>query len=226
MGAHIDQTRKAYFLPVNLGVETAMIGATRMLFIEDWAFIEKTPPKNDKEKSWSVCPHLSTPEGLFDYYMASGRIMLLLGKCFCYDCYGMVLFNRDLVKFMDSCQHMTDQRFQEDFIDPLFQINREVFKPKKNLAWEGASRWTWTSCSHVSKGGQLAGLYTRCTPIFFYEGFVTCNDCTEVVPSASLYLQTLLDCEALTDDQLQERVVDQLYLINSKVLKSVRDYGR
>jgi len=226
MGAHVDQTRKPFFLLENHGAEAARMGASGMLFRKDWSFIENRPTRDDNRQSWSVCPHLSSTERLFDYYMASGSIMLLLGKCFCYDCYGMVLFNRDLVKFMDSCQHMTDQRFQEDFIDPLFQINREVFKPKRNLAREGASRWTWTSCSHVSKGGQLAGLYTRCTPIFFYEGFVTCNDCTEVVPSASLYLQTLLDCEALTDDQLQERVVDQLYLINSKVLKSVRDYGR
>ena len=226
MGAFVDQTGKPYFLLGNDKPETTRIGATGMLFRKDWSFIENRPTRADKEKSWSVCPHLSSPENLFDYYMASGCIMLVLGKCFCYDCYGMVLFKRDLAEFMESCQHMTDRRFQEEFIDPLLQINREVFRTRRNYTGEETTRWTWISCSHVSRGQHLEGLYTRCNPIFFHEGFVTCNDCSEVVPSASLYMQTLLDCEAMTDDQLQERVIDRLYPINREVLESVGHFKR
>jgi hypothetical protein len=158
--------------------------------------------------------------------MGSGSIMVLLGKCFCHECYEMVLSRRDLKEFMDSCQHMTDQRFQEDFIDPLFQINRKVFRTKKNLTGEDDSQWTWIGCPHVSKEEQLESLYTGCNPVFFYEGFVTCNDCSEVVPTASLYLQTLLECEAMTDDQLQDRVIDQLYPINRTTMEAVRHYKR
>jgi hypothetical protein len=181
---------------------------------------------DDRRKSWSVCPHLSRPDELLNYYMASGSIMVLLGKCFCHECYEMVLSRRDLKEFMDSCQHMTDKRFQEDFIDPLFQINRKVFRTKRKLTGEDTTQWTWIGCPHVSKEGQLESLYTSCSPVFFYEGFVTCNDCSEVVPTASLYLQTLLECEAMTDDQLQERVIDQLYPINTKVLEAVGHYIR
>ena len=121
---------------------------------------------------------------------------------------------------------LTGKGFQEDFIDPLFQINRKVFKTKRNLTGEDTSQWTWIGCPHVSKEGQLESLYTGCSPFFFYEGFVTCNDCIEVVPTASLYLQTLLECEAMTDDQLQDRVIDQLYPINRGVLEAVGHYKR
>jgi hypothetical protein len=181
---------------------------------------------DDRRKSWSVCSHLSHPESLLDYYMGSGSIMILLGKCFCHDCYKMVLSRRDLREFIDSCQHMTDLRFQENFIDPLFQINRKAFRAKRNLTGKDTSQWTWTCCPHVSKEGQLESLYTGCKPVFFYEGFVTCNDCIEVVPTANLYLQTLLECEALTDDQLQEGIIDQLYPINRAVLEAVGHYKR
>jgi len=181
---------------------------------------------DDERKSWSVCSHLSHPESLLDYYMGSGSIMILLGKCFCHDCYEMVLSRKDLKDFMDSCRHMTDRKFQEDFIDPLIQINRKVFRTKKNLASEDTTQWTWTCCPHVSKEGQLESLYTGCNPVFFCEGFVTCNDCSEVVPTASLYLQTLLECEAMTDDQLQDRVIDQLYPINREIMEAVRHYKR
>ena len=138
----------------------------------------------------------------------------------------MVLSRRDLNEFMDSCQHMTDLMFQENFIDPLFQINREVFRTKKTITGEDTNQWTWTCCPHISKEGLLESLYTGCNPVFFYEGFVTCNDCSEVVPTANLYLQTLLECEAMTDDQLQDRVIDQLYPINRGVLEAVGHYKR
>jgi hypothetical protein len=226
MGAFVDQTVKPYFLVENDTPEATRIGATHMLFRENWSFIENKIFRDERAKSWSVCPHLSSLESLFDYYMASGSIMLVLGKCFCHDCYEMALSKKDLKEFMDSCQHLTDRKFQEDFIDPLFQINREVFRTRRNYTGEETTRWTWITCSHVSRKEQFEGLYTRCNPLFFQEGFIVCNDCIEVVPSASLYMQTLLDCEAMTDDQLQKRVIDRLYPINREILESVGHYKR
>jgi len=223
MGAYLDHAGGGPFLsgwrktqPNRFGATGIQTGARTLL----WHMLD------DHTKSWSVCPHLSSLEGLFDYYMASGSIMVLLGKCFCHDCYKMILSRRDLKEFMDSCQHMTDRRFQEDFIDPLFQINREVFRTRRNYTGEETTQWTWIGCPHVSKAEQLEGLYTTCKPIFFHEGFVTCNECRDVVPTASLYLQTLLECEAMTDDQLQDRVIDRLYPINREVLEAVGHFKR
>ena len=181
---------------------------------------------DDHRKSWSVCPHLSSPEGLFDHYMASGSIMILLGKCFCQDCCAMLSSRSDLTEFMGSCRHMTDMEFQQGFIDILFQINRDVFRTRRDYACEETTPWTWISCSHVSNEGQLEGLYTTCNPIFLHQGYATCNECKEVLPSASLYLQTLLDCEAMTDDQMQERVITPLYPINQDLLEYVGHYRR
>jgi len=225
MWAQLDPTGKSYFDLGNAGTESSRIGAQKMWPWIALSFINKRSDQDNKRRSWSVCPHLSSLESLFDYYMASGSIMVLLGKCLCYDCYMKILCSRDLTEFLESCDHMTDRRFQEDFIDPLFQINREVFRTRRNYPGEETTRWTWISCPEVSKEGQLEELYKRCNPIFFQEGFVTCNDCLGIVPSASLYLQALMDCEAMTDAQLQERVIDQLFPVNRKVLEALGHYA-
>jgi hypothetical protein len=39
-------------------------------------------------------------------------------------------------------------------------------------------------------------------------------------------VQTLLDCEAMTDEQLQERIITLLYPINHDVLSYVGHYRR
>jgi hypothetical protein len=179
-----------------------------------------------ERRSWSVCPHLSHSDSLFDYYVASESIMLLLGKCFCHGCYESILKKRDLKEFMESCDHMTDKEFQEDFINPLFQINREVIRTKRNVNGEKTTLWTWISCSHVSKERQLESLYTSCNPIFFHGGFVTCNECLQAVPGVGFYMQTMPGCEAMTDEDLQERVFKQLYPINRGVLEAVGHYKR
>jgi len=223
MGAYLDHTGGSPFLFSWRKAQPKGFGATGM---KACGFSLTEQILDGQRRSWSVCPHLSSFEGLLDYYMASGSIMILLGKCFCHDCYEMVLSRRDLTEFMDSCQHMTDKGFQEDFVYSLFQINREVFRTRRNYTGDESTQWTWISCPHVSKEGQLEGLYTKCNPIFFHEGFVTCTECTDVVPSASLYLQTLLDCEAMTDAQLQEKIIDQLYPINREILKAVGHYSR
>ena len=223
MGAYLDHSEWGRLLTGWRKVQRKRFGATGIA-ADAWCL--KGHLRDDRRKTWSVCPHLSSLEGLFDYYMASGRIMVLLGKCFCHECYKMILAKRDLQEFMDSCQHMTDRRLQENFIDPLVQINSQVFKTRRNFTGEERNHWAWIACCHISKVEQLEELYTSCNPIFFHEGFVTCNDCSDVVPSASLYMQTLMECEAMTDDQLQDRVIDRLYPINREILEAVGHYRR
>ena len=223
MGAYFDHTEGYRFLNGWRRPQPKGFGAGRML---NSSWLMKDQMLDDNRKSWAVCPHLSSLEGLFNYYMASGSIMVLLGKSFCHACYEMVLARRDLKEFMDSCEHMTDKTFQEDFIGPLVQINKQVFKTRRNFTGAEMTRWIWVGCSHVVKVEQLEELYTSCNPIFFHEGFVTCNECKDVIPTASLYLQTLMECEAITDDQLQEQVIDRLYPINREILEAVGHFKK
>lgn len=223
MGAYLDHTGGSRFLSGWRKAQPNRFGAAGML---DSSYLMRGQMLDDTRKSWSVCPHLSSLEGLFDYYMASGSIMVILGKCFCHECYKMVLSQKDLKEFMESSKQMTDKMFQVDFVDTLVQTKRQVFKTRRNFAGEEKSRWSWVCCSHVSKVDQLEELYTSCNPIFFHEGFVICNECKDIVPSASLYLQTLMECEAMTDDELQGRVIDRLYPINREILEAVGHYRK
>lgn len=182
--------------------------------------------REDQRIYWSVCPHLSDPSSLFCYYAGLGSIMLLLGKCLCHECYESILAKKDLTDFMDSCDHLTDRGFQQDFVQPLFQVNKEAFRTRNNLSGNETTCWTWIGCPHVSRPDDLQQMYANCKPIFFQEGFITCNDCLNVFPSASMYLQILLGCEAMTDTELQERVFKQLYPINRSIVTAVRSYSR
>jgi hypothetical protein len=182
--------------------------------------------REDLVNTWSVCPHLSDPNSLFGYYAGSGSIMLLLGKCLCHECYESILARRDLTEFIDSCDHLTDRGFQQGFVQPLFQVNKAVFRARNNLFGSETSCWTWIGCPHVSRPDDLLQLYANCNPIFFHEGFITCNDCLDIVPSAGMYLKILLGCEAMTDAELQERVFKNLYSINRNIVTAVRCYSQ
>jgi hypothetical protein len=80
MGAHLDLTRRPYSFLGNYRAGSTEAGASQILFWRNWSLKKKEPVPDSSRKSWSVCPHLSSFEGLFDYYMASGPIMILLGK--------------------------------------------------------------------------------------------------------------------------------------------------
>ena len=120
MGAHLDLTRRPYSFLGNSRADSTEAGASQILFWRNWSLTKKESVPDSSRKSWSVCPHLSSFEGLFDYYMASGPIMILLGKCFCHDCYGKALSRGGLAEFMESCQHMTDRNFQVRFHPSIY----------------------------------------------------------------------------------------------------------
>jgi hypothetical protein len=181
---------------------------------------------DDKWKSWSVCSHLSHPGSLLDYYMGSGSITILLGKCLCQRCHEMIVSKSDLTEVMSDSKHMTDRGFQKDFIEPLIKSNREFVKSRNQVSWNEQSQGYWICCPDVSRESQLEQLYGGCSPLFLFEGYVGCNDCMEVIPSTSTYLQMVLDCEAMTDLQFQQRIIETLYPINRAVLEAVGHYKR
>lgn len=188
-------------------------------------FRGKRLAREEQQKAWSVCPHLADPTSLFDYYAGSGSIMLILGKCLCHACNDSILAKKDLTDFMESCNHLTDRGFQEELLLPLLQANKEVFRTRNHLTGSETTDWTWIGCPHISDVDDLQQLYTSCHPIFFQEGFITCDDCLEVVPAASMYLQLLMGCEAMTDAQMQERVFKKLYPINRGIVTAVRSHS-
>lgn len=175
-----------------------------------------------QKRSWSVCPHISDPEGLHDYYSASGSLMLLLGKCLCHSCYESILKKKDIQEFMWSCEHLTDKEFHEGLVQSLIRVNKRALGVRESPTGGEMDDWTWVSCPHVSNPGDLQRLYITCSPLFISEGFITCKDCFRVVPYINMYLQFIIGCEAMTDAQLQEEVFKHLYPINSKIIETVR----
>lgn len=175
------------------------------------------PRLDDTKRSWSVCPHLSRPDELCDYYLDRSAIMILMGKVLCYECYEIITARNDLSEYINVSTHMTDQRFQNDFIHPLIEANQELLFGKGHTRDE----WSWVCCSHVAQKGRLKALYSGCHPMFVLQGNVTCKDCVETIPSTSDFIRAVLDCEAMTDSRLQEKVIAPLYLINREVLDAI-----
>ena len=177
---------------------------------------------DDRRKSWSVCSHLYHPERLLDYYIGSGSITILLGKCLCQHCHEMIVSKSDLTEFMSDSKHMTDQGFQKDFIEPLIKSNQEFVNSRNQASCTERDQGSWICCPDVSRESQLEQLYRGCSPLFLYEGYVGCNDCMEVIPSTSTFLQMVLDCEVMTDLQFQQRIIEKLYPINREIVEAVR----
>jgi hypothetical protein len=171
-----------------------------------------------------VCSHLSTPEKVGDYYMNSGPIMLVLGKCLCEDCFSTISSVGDLDGVVAAGRKFSDEGFQTNFVIPLIRSNRAAFRSKGYLWNSEATRWTWIGCSHVSKKQRLEEFYSSCEPLFFHEGFVACNDCLEVIPTAGTFLQAVYDCEPMKDEHFQARIIDRLYPLNIEMLALVRHY--
>ena len=217
MGAYLDHTGGGQFLFGWKKDQSRCFGAVG-IHPGGWSLTGQM--LDDSKKTWAVCPHLSDPRSLAVYYLASGSIMVLLGKCLCHDCYEMIRSSRDLTGFLNSCQLMSDKDLQEGFIDPLIRVNRYALKTKES------TRNPWVCCPHVSKEGLLERLYTDCKPIFFHEGHVSCNECRDVLPSVSSFFHAMTDCEMMNDDLFQKKIVDQLYPLNHEVLRAVRGMGK
>ena len=117
MGANLDKNEKAFFIFDRPEWGNGAIPAGTAGYAEGLIY---TPPmgavlRNSKENTWLVCPHLSQPDFVYRYYLASGLITIVLGKCFCEACLDRILSNNDLADFIVSCRPMTDKLFQEDF---------------------------------------------------------------------------------------------------------------
>jgi hypothetical protein len=104
--------------------------------------------------------------------------------------------------------------------------NRQCFSfSTGSTSFQQLSPWTWISCTHLAKVNGLNEIYGGCEPIYFFEGYVTCNDCIEIDAADSSSLKLLLDCEPMTDLHFQERIINALYPINDATLQKVGHFG-
>ena len=122
--------------------------------------LSKIHSENTFEKqTWSVCPHLSEPELVYDYYLSSGMLIIVLGHCFCESCLDMILSQDDLTELVSSGRKMTDRQFQRKFIEPLFSSNTKFTSSYKYQENNTDSQKTWITCSHLTSGTGLRNVY-------------------------------------------------------------------
>jgi hypothetical protein len=182
--------------------------------------------KRDSEKNtWLVCPHLSQPNLVYRYYLASGLITIVLGKCFCESCLDMILSRDDLSELIGSSRPMTDRQFQENFISPLMDSNYNFTKLLGDRADDFTSPKSWITCSHTITQDSLKKLYAAGGQIFIFESFFTCQDCFEKIPTDSL-ADLLYAGASMTDAIFQKNIIDPLYTINYESLNAVGHFKR
>ena len=222
MGAHLDKNEKSFFLIDKPEWKNGAIAAGAPGYAE---YLMVTPAIDaarnySNQYTWLVCPHLSQPDFVYRYYLASGLITMVLGKCFCEACLDKILSNEDLSELIGSCRPMTDKIFQDNFIGPLIDSNfnfTKMFEQEED--YENPPK-TWITCSHTATQSSLKKAYATGGQLFIFEGFFTCQDCFEKIPTDSL-VDLLYEGESMTDAFFQNRIIDSLYTINYDSLDAV-----
>lgn len=225
MGANFDKNEKSFFIIDKPAWRNGAIATGTPNFAEDLIF---TPTINAARRysnkyTWLVCHHLSQPDFVYRYYLASGLITIVLGKCFCEDCLDRILANDDLSEIIGSSRPMTDKLFQENFISPLIDSNFNFTRMFEDGANDDTPPKTWITCAHTATQDALKKAYAAGGQLFAFEGFFTCQDCFEKIPTDSL-VDLLYEGESMTDDYFQNRIIDSLYAINYESLDAVGQY--
>jgi len=227
MGANLNKTEKSLFIidKPEWKYGAIAIGAPNFANNIVWNPTIDIPKKNSEKNTWLVCPHLAQPSLVYQYYMASGLITIVLGKCFCESCLDMILSRDDLSELIGSSRPMTDRQFQDNFISPLMDSNYNFTKLLGDRADDLASPKTWITCSHTITQDSLKNLYAAGGQIFIFESFFTCQDCFEKIPTDSL-VDLLYTGGSMTDAIFQKNIIDPLYTINYESLDAVGHFKR
>ena len=227
MGANLNTTERSLFIIDKPEWKNGAIaiGAPNYARNIAWKPTVDLPRKNSEKNTWLVCPHLSQPNFVYRYYMASGLISIVLGKCFCESCLDMILSRDDLSELIGSSRSMTDMQFQENFISPLMDSNYNFTKLLGDRADCHTAPKTWITCSHTITQSNLKRLYAAGGQIFIFESFFTCQDCFEKIPTDSL-VDLLYTGESMTDAFFQKNIIDPLYVINYESLDAVGHFKK
>ena len=227
MGAMIDTNQKSFFLPdIGSKERGATVNGTAAFFLNNDPFNANLVKLgiDNANCSWLICPHLSDPDKVFNYYMSSGLIIIVMGKCFCETCLDMIIIKNDLSDFLRSCSPVTDGLFQETIINPMIDSNYNFTKEAGYISECEKTSKTWVACSHLSTPTGLNDVYSQGGQIFIFESYFTCQDCFDKIPTYSL-VDVLYEGESMTDENFQKQVVDPLFSINYKSLKALGHFG-
>jgi hypothetical protein len=227
MVAMLDSKGKSFFVTENTSVNAGAtaIGLPVIAPCNEEAQINYSKfDLDDKRYTWFVCPHLTGSDRVYEYYMSSGLIIIVFGKCFCEDCLDMILSNSDLSELVKSSRPMTDRLFQENFVHPLIDSNSNFTNKFMYLEEDQDSRKTWICCAHLSTKAKLNEIYSNCGQIYIFENHIICQDCYNMIPANSL-IDILYTGEAMTNVLFQEIIVNSFYLMNHEMLNSIKHHG-
>lgn len=222
MGANLDTNEKSFFIIDKPEWKTGAIATGIPGYAENLFFNPAVGAagKNPHQYTWLVCPHLAQPDLVYRYYLASGLITIVLGKCFCEACLDKILSNDDLSELIGACRPMTDTLFQENFVSALIDSNFNFNKIFEQHETCDTPPKTWITCSHTATRHSLKKAYQTGGQLFIFEGFFTCQDCFEKIPTDSL-VDLLYEGESMTDVFFQNRIINSLYTINYESLDAV-----
>jgi hypothetical protein len=223
MGAVINSKEKVYFLADIHGRQNGASVDGTPAFVLNNSQIQGNYVKlavENVKSTWLVCPHLSDQDKVFNYYLSSGLIILVMGKCFCETCLDMILMKDDLTEVLRLSQPMTDQSFQNNFINPLKAGNYNFTKMAGYISDNEDTPKTWVTCSHLSTPDGLEAVYSRGGQLFIFESYVTCHECFDKIPTDSL-IDVLYEGESMTDERFQKKIIDALYAINYDSLEAI-----
>jgi hypothetical protein len=227
MGAKLNKTEKSLFIIGKSEWKNGAIAIGAPNFAKNiiWHPEIDIPKKYRENNTWLVCPHLAQPNLVYRYYLASGLITIVLGKCFCESCLDMILSRADLSELIGSSKSMTDRQFQDNFISPLIDSNYNFTKLLGERPDDLTPPKTWITCSHTITQERLKKLYAGGGQIFIFESFFTCQDCFEKIPTDSL-VDLLYAGASMTDAFFQKNIIDPLYTINYESLAAVGHFKR
>ena len=222
MGANLDKNEKSFFVINKPEWKNGAFAIGTPGYAENLILTPTIDAarRNSHKYTWLVCPHLSQPDLVYRYYLSSGLITIILGKCFCESCLDKVLSNDDLSELISWCRPMTDILFQENFISPLIDSNFNFTKMFEQASDYNNPPKTWITCSHTATRDSLKKAYAAGGQLFIFEGFFTCQDCFEKIPTESL-VDLLYEGESMTDAIFQSNIIDSLYAINYESLDAV-----
>jgi hypothetical protein len=226
MTAQLNSAEKPAFIIEKRQLKNGAIPIGAPIFSDNPILNWKTIPakRNPDITTWLVCPHLARPEFVYRYYMASGLITIVLGKCFCETCYDMILMRGYPSELIRSSRPMTDQLFQENFINPLLESNYHFTEPLGHIGDDPETLRTWISCSHLATKAGLQKAYAQSGKIFIFEGYVICQNCFDMIPTASL-IDLIYGGETMSAVHFQERIINTLYEINYDCLAAIGHFS-